>query len=179
MLVTIEVLEGRLGVDDEGELARFVRVGYPGLVAALGLVAGDRGAAEDAVQEALARAVRAEGRGQCIESLPAWVRVVSLNVLRNRWRPLGRERAALRRLGERSEAGAVEETREALLDLRSAVTHLPRRQREAVVLHYRLGLSVAEVSTAMRVSEGTVKTLLSRGRSSLAATLGWEEPGAR
>ena len=66
-MVTIEVLEGRLGVDDEGELARFVRVGYPGLVAALGLVAGDRGAAEDAVQEALARAVRAEGRGQCIE----------------------------------------------------------------------------------------------------------------
>ena len=84
--------------DGEGVLVEFVRVEYPVLVATLGLVCGSREAAEDAVQEALAKAVVAEQRGRHIDSLPAWVRVVALNLLRNRWRSLGRERVAIRRL---------------------------------------------------------------------------------
>jgi DNA-directed RNA polymerase specialized sigma24 family protein len=39
-------------------------------------------------------------------------------------------------------------------------------------LHYRLGLSVRETAAAMGVTDGTVKTLLSRARSALATTLG-------
>jgi RNA polymerase sigma-70 factor (ECF subfamily) len=58
------------------------------------------------------------------------------------------------------------------MDLVAALATLTRRQREAVALHYRLGLSVAETAQAMKVSDGTVKTLLSRARSSLAAVLG-------
>jgi RNA polymerase sigma-70 factor (ECF subfamily) len=172
--VSIGILEGRVRVDDgEGVLVEFVRVEYPVLVAALGLVCGSREAAEDAVQEALAKAVVAEQRGRHIDSLPAWVRVVALNLLRNRWRSLGRERVAIRRLvhtgtGDPDGGGS----REDVLDLRHAVARLPRRQREAVALHYRLGLSVAETATAMGVTDGTVKTLLSRARSALSAALG-------
>ena len=59
-----------------------------------------------------------------------------------------------------------------LMDLRAAVAGLSRRQREAVALYYRLGLSVAETAQAMRVSDGTVKTLLSRARATLAQVLG-------
>lgn len=159
--------------DGEGIMVEFVRAEYPVLVAALGLVCGSREAAEDAVQEALAKAVIAEQRGRHIDSLSAWVRVVALNLLRNRWRSLARERGALRRL---SHAGAgdpdVGGSREDALDLRNAVARLPRRQREAVALHYRLGLSVVETALAMDVTDGTVKTLLSRARSALSATLG-------
>lgn len=162
------------GTDDgEGLLVEFVRGEYAVLVAALGLVCGSRAAAEDAVQEALARAVVAERRGRHIESLPAWVRVVALNLLRNRWRSLAREQGAIRRLGRSTAAdGYAETARDDLLDLRHAIGGLPRRQREAVALHYRLGLNVAETAVAMGVTDGTVKTLLSRARQALATAVG-------
>jgi RNA polymerase sigma-70 factor (ECF subfamily) len=57
------------------------------------------------------------------------------------------------------------------MDLAAALSSLTRRQREAVALHYRLGLSVAETARAMKVSDGTVKTLLSRARAVLGAVL--------
>jgi len=158
---------------DEDQLARFVRTDYGSMVAALGLVCGDRGAAEDAVQEALARAVIAMGKGTTIDSLAAWVRVVALNLLRNRWRSLTRERRATRKATDRSPAAPSADLDE-LLDLQEAVAGLSRRQREAVALYYRLGLSVHETAQAMRVSDGTVKTLLSRARATLAQVL---EPG--
>ena len=61
------------------------------------------------------------------------------------------------------------------MDLAAALASLSRRQREALALHYRLGLSVADSARAMRVSDGTVKTLLSRARATLGAALRDEE----
>jgi len=48
------------------------------------LVCGSMPAAEDAVQEALARAWERSERGQDIGSLPAWVTTVARNLLRDR-----------------------------------------------------------------------------------------------
>ena len=163
--------------DEEGDVARFVGSEYPLLVAALGLVCGDRAAAEDAVQEALAKAVVLGRRGQRIESLPAWVRVVASNLLRNRGRSLGREQMALRRLAAQQTTAGADSADSAvaalqILDVQQALGTLPRRQREAVALHYRLGLTVADTAAAMGVADGTVKTLLSRARVTLAAALG-------
>lgn len=160
--------------DDEDELHRFVRMDYPMMVAALGLVCGSRPAAEDAVQEALAKAVLFRRRGRRIESLPAWVRVVALNLLRNRWRSLAREAVAFGRLGAGvgGSRGDDVEADACALDVTRAVASLPRRQREAVALHYTLGLSVADTATSMGVTDGTVKTLLSRARTALAVKLG-------
>jgi RNA polymerase sigma-70 factor (ECF subfamily) len=58
------------------------------------------------------------------------------------------------------------------LDLRDAVRALPRRQREAVLLHYYVGLPIAEVAALMRCAEGTVKSTLSDARANLAKALG-------
>lgn len=169
--MTIAMIERTVPVGvDEDQLARFVEADYGALVAALSLVCGDRGAAEDAVQEALARALVTMRRGTVIDSLPAWVRVVALNLLRNRWRSLGRERRATHTLSAMTRPVSVGDADE-MMDLRAAVAGLSRRQREAVALYYRLGLSVAETSQAMRVSDGTVKTLLSRARTTLAQVL--------
>lgn len=169
--MTVVIIERTVPVGvDEDQLARFVEADYGALVAALSLVCGDRGAAEDAVQEALARALVTMRRGTAIDSLPAWVRVAALNLLRNRWRSLGRERRATHRLDSMTRPDTVGDADE-LIDLRAAVAGLSRRQREAVALYYRLGLSVAETSRAMQVSDGTVKTLLSRARATLAQVL--------
>jgi RNA polymerase sigma-70 factor (ECF subfamily) len=172
--IELELTERTVWVTDEEQLAQFVAGEYPGLVAALSLVCGDHTAAEDAVQEALARAVVAQRRGT-IDSLPAWVRVVALNQLRNRWRSRSREQKATQRLLDTQVPSGVDDDLEVSMDLVAALASLSRRQREAVALHYRLGLSVAETAQAMRVSDGTVKTLLSRARAALGAALRDEE----
>lgn len=52
-----------------------------------------------------------------------------------------------------------------------AIRRLPDRQREAVVLKFWLDLSEREIAAAMSVSNGTVKTHLSRGLAALRPIL--------
>lgn len=52
-----------------------------------------------------------------------------------------------------------------------AVSALPSGERTAVILHYRQGLSVAEIASALGVTTGTVKTQLFRARRSLRTKL--------
>lgn len=158
---------------DESAIREFLHGDYPRLVAGVALVAGSRPAAEDAVQEALARAWERSERGEEIESLTAWVTVVSLNLARSRLRRMVAERRARERMGSRvgtaargpSDAGER-------IDVLRALASLPRRQREATVLRYYLGMNVAEVASALGIHEGTAKTTLFRARRALAAALG-------
>ena len=149
---------------------------YPRLVAGLTLVSGSRAAAEDAVQEALARAWDRSERGERIDSLKAWVTTVSMNVARSGYR----RRRAEHRARERVVAGASPAVRgpEAAggtVDLERALAALPRRQREATILRYYLDLDVREVARTLRIHEGTAKTTLFRARRALAAALGVNE----
>jgi RNA polymerase sigma-70 factor (ECF subfamily) len=136
------------------------------------LVSGSRPAAEDAVQEALLRAWERSERGEQIDSLPAWVTTVSLNLARSGLRRVLAERRARARLG-RTSSGELEEADR--LDLERALAALPRRQREAVVLRYYLGMDTREVARVLRVGEGTVKSTLFRARAALARALGVPE----
>jgi len=61
------------------------------------------------------------------------------------------------------------------LALVQALRTLPVRQRQAIVLHYLVDLPVAEIAQMLGVPQGTVKSLLARGRRALAATLGESE----
>jgi RNA polymerase sigma-70 factor, ECF subfamily len=140
-------------------------------VAALSLVTGSRPPAEDAVQEALARAWERTERGEHIDSLRAWVTTVALNLVRSGFRRLRAERKARARLAGGSGASPIASV-EDLVDVRRALATLPRRQREATVLRYYLDLSVLEVAQALRVNEGTAKTTLHRARQALARALG-------
>jgi RNA polymerase sigma-70 factor, ECF subfamily len=154
-------------------IREFLQDTYPRLVAGVALVAGSHTAAEDAVQEALARAWECSLRGERIESLAAWVTRVAINVSKSRLRRL-RGEAKHRRLmapeAERSSSGVA--AADVRIDVKRALAELPRRQREVTVLRYYLGLDVAEVAGILEITEGTVKTSLHRARRSLAATLG-------
>jgi RNA polymerase sigma factor (sigma-70 family) len=154
---------------DDAELREFVHTQYPRLVGAVALLCGSRASAEDAVQEALARGWERSLRGERIESLPAWVTTVSMNLARSglrRLRTERRHRAELR--PEAEDATGQAETR---VDLWRALGKLSRRQREATVLRYYLGLDVREIAEVMGTPEGTTKSLLSRARSMLAEEL--------
>lgn len=58
------------------------------------------------------------------------------------------------------------------LEVRAVIRGLTARQRQAVVLRYYGGLSVAETATAMGCREGTVRALTSQGLDGLRAQLG-------
>ena len=86
----------------EADIREFLDTAYPRLVTAVALVSGSRAAAEDAVQEALARAWERSERGERIESLPAWVTRVAMNLSKSRLRRLRAERGARLRTVPRS-----------------------------------------------------------------------------
>jgi RNA polymerase sigma factor (sigma-70 family) len=58
------------------------------------------------------------------------------------------------------------------IDLERAIAGLSRRQRQAVELHYFVGLDVATVAEVMGCAPGTVKATLSQARARLRELLG-------
>jgi RNA polymerase sigma factor (sigma-70 family) len=134
---------------------------FPHVMRAVFLVSGDPQLAEDAAQEAFARALV---RWRRIGSQPwvgGWVTTTALNIARKQLRR--------RPVHVREESTPPDDAE--LLDLRGAMRRLPARQQEAVALHYLLDLPVAEAAAVMACDEGTVKTHLSRARRTLERAL--------
>lgn len=167
------------------DLRRFLDVHYRRVVGSVSLISGDRSTAEDAVQQAIVTAWRR--RDEPIDRLAAWITVVASNEARSeRRRDASRQRVADRVRHDvgpldatTSSTGQPASTDPAMFDtdlidpdLSQALAGLPLRERQAAVLFYVFDLSVADAATAMAVSAGTVKTLLSRARSHLADALG-------
>jgi RNA polymerase sigma-70 factor, ECF subfamily len=123
------------------------------------------------VQEAFARAAVRWSQLQDYEVPEAWVRRVAMNLAADRSRKLRRQARAILRIGPPPEIPTV--SVEALA-LAEALGRLPVRQRQVIVLYYLIGLPVAEVARTLGLRDGTVKSLLARGRRALAAKL--DEP---
>jgi DNA-directed RNA polymerase specialized sigma24 family protein len=138
---------------------------FPAVFRAAFLLSGDRHVAEDAAQEAFARALVRWGRIGSQPWVGGWITTTALNVVRRqlRRRPLPAPSAPPATDGPDA------------IDLRRAVRRLPARQQEAVVLHYLLDLPVADTAATMGCDEGTVKTHLSRARLALERALGVED----
>jgi RNA polymerase sigma-70 factor (ECF subfamily) len=166
---------------DELTIRAFLATDYPRVVAGVALACGSRAAAEDAVQEALARAWERSERGEQYESLRAWVMKVAINLTRSAYRRSRAERRARERLAARGnlDLGAGQPSiggSDRSIDVARALALLPRRQREATVLRYYMDLSVLEVAAALGVNEGTAKTTLFRARQALARSLAEPAP---
>jgi RNA polymerase sigma-70 factor (ECF subfamily) len=131
-------------------------------------VAGDRVEAEDAVQEAFARAVASGERFRRVDNPEAWLRTVALNVLRRRWRRAQMFRGLTPRIASPSDVPGISEDHVAVIE---ALRALPFQQRETVALFYLGDLSVQEIAGTLDVAEGTVKSRLNRGRTALAGLL--------
>ena len=61
--------------------------------------------------------------------------------------------------------------------LSRAMAALPKAQRVTIALHYIEGFSIAEISAALEVPAGTVKTRLMHARRKLRAILEGENNG--
>ena len=159
------MFERSAGVGDDfaGCFEELYRVAYR---AAYGIL-GDRAEAEDCAQEASARALVRWRRVH--EYAPAFVARVSVNLALDRVRATQRA-TRLRRPAEtpadRFELAARRR------DLAIALTALPTRQREAIVLRYLVDLPEADTAGAMGCTVGTVKSTVARGLDKLRVELG-------
>jgi RNA polymerase sigma factor (sigma-70 family) len=159
-------------VQDDAAVEEFLRVGYRRVVAAVALVSGSLAIAEDAVQEAIVRAWERSRTSNDIESLESWIATVALNLSRSRLRRIRIEHRALPHLVQPDTSPPEGDS----VDVRRALSQLPRRQREAIVLRYYLDLDVRELAVVMHVSEGTAKSTLARGRRALGRSLRLDDP---
>lgn len=156
---------------DDGEFVRTVYdASYRRLVGQLVVATGDLAEAEDAVQEAFARAVNHARTFRDTDNPEAWLRVVAINVARSRWRRMQRWAGLLPRLAPL--ASYDDHSTPDRIALLEALKRLPAAQREAVTLHHLADLQVSDIAAQLGVPTGTVKARLSRGRAALAALLG-------
>lgn len=150
--------------DPKARIRAFVRDEYARVVGAVALATRDRDGAEDAVQDALVKALATEAQP---DNLAAWVTVVAINNARSKHRRADAERRAVSKL----EWPAPPEPSADAAAISQAVAKLPARQREIATLFYYVDASVAQIADAMGITEGTVKTQLHRARTTLAASL--------
>jgi RNA polymerase sigma-70 factor (sigma-E family) len=138
------------------------------------LVLGDRGAAEDVVQEAFCGLFRAWDRLPNHDRVVGYVRVSVLNGCRSAIRRAKRSPGPVAvppAVSAEAEALHAEEQRATV----AAMRRLPSRQRQALVLRYFADLSEGEIAKAMGVSRGTVKSTTARGLEALGRMLREEQ----
>jgi RNA polymerase sigma factor (sigma-70 family) len=143
-----------------------VRRYRPSLVTFAGcIVPGHK--AEDVVQESLARAHTALGRGDAAINLKPWL----YTIVRNRALNMLRDEPAFDHLDENYDGvpqpPEVAARREELAALIANVRGLPGPQREAIVKRELEGRSHEEIASSLGVSAGAVRGLIYRARTAL------------
>ncbi|MCU7725926.1 SigE family RNA polymerase sigma factor [Actinoplanes sp. KI2] len=152
----------------EAEFDAFYAATAKRVVATVYAMTGDLAEAEDAVQEAYARAWQRWGRlTQQGDPLP-WVRTVASRLAISTWRRTRNRLRAQLRHGPAPDLPGLSENRVALI---AALRKLSPDQRRAVVLHHLLDLPVEEVARETDSSSGAVRTRLSRARKLLGEQL--------
>lgn len=156
----------RLSQAEQEDFNAFVLSRSSALLRTAHLLTGDRGHAEDLLQQALERLVRHWRR---IDGEPdAYVRRTLVNLATDRWRlrarrPQESEPDGLDDLPAADGHGSVEDR----LDLVAALRILTARQRAVLVLRYFDDLSEAHTAHLLGCSPGTVKSTTSRALARL------------
>ncbi len=150
------------------EFEAFFEEQHGPVVRALTLALRDRAAAEDAAQDAFAKAYRQWRRVAMMDRPVAWVYVVALNgARRTRRRDLAAPAPDL--IGAAPDPAGPVAVR---VSVKDALDLLAPRQRLAIVLRYLADLQVAEVAAAMGCSVGTAKATLHTALARMRVELG-------
>jgi RNA polymerase sigma-70 factor (ECF subfamily) len=177
-------LEQRPGDDQAALLARFVAGDRRAAEALTDLIAprilrfaarmlGDLAEAEDVTQEAMLRLWRMAPDWQSGAAQPAtWVYRVAANLCTDRLR---RRRNILHEVPELpdpspSQHAHVMQTAR-IQALEAALSQLPERQRQAVILRHLEGMSNPEIAAIMMLGVEAVESLTARGKRNLSAIL--------
>ena len=150
---------------------------YPMLFGLAYRLLGDRGEAEDALQEAFLKLADHPVLERPDDEVAAWLRRVCLNLGANRLRDERRGRERLERAGrlelaegigdDGAPAGAVLRA-EDRAEVRRALARLPERQRDCLLLRHS-GYAYAEIAVTLGIAVGSVGVLLARAERAFRA----------
>jgi RNA polymerase sigma factor (sigma-70 family) len=161
------------------DLVELFRQHHAALVRLAALLVHDLPTAEDVTQDVFAAIQsRPAGAGLQPGGEMTYLRVCVINRCRSvhrrqaLWRRIAGGRAFsyldVAQASAEDEVIKAEERRQVL----SALAALPARRREVLVLRYYLGMSEAQIASALGISPGTVKSTAARAIATLATKLG-------
>ncbi len=169
-----EVLLQRIAIGDTAAVSALVSRKLPRLLSLARRMLGDPAEAEDVAQETLMRTWKqaahwVPGKAR----IDTWMHRVALNLcydrLRRRRDSVSTDDVEL--LDPADSAVARIEQTQAAQRLQQALSTLPGRQREAIVLSYYQEMSNMEAAALMGVSVEALESLLARARRTLRQTL--------
>lgn len=153
---------------DTGAFDDFYRSAAPRVTHLVYAATGDLTLAQDATQEAFARAWSDWAKVSTHDDPLAWVRTVARRIAISEWRRGQARSRAYTRHGAQETHAAPSEDRVAVV---SALQRLSPVLRETVALHYLADRTLEQISAELEVPVGTVKARLHRGRAQLAELL--------
>jgi RNA polymerase sigma-70 factor (ECF subfamily) len=148
----------------------------------LRLLGADPHEADDLMQDTFVRVAEGCRRGELLQSPAAFLRGVARNLLltaRRRTRtssPAGEWADAVDRLIEQ-QPGALDDDR--IEALRTCITRLQGRMRQAVEWHHKEGVSCEEAAARLGLGLDGIKSLLRRARKALRECIEQRTSGAR
>lgn len=169
----LEAAAGELDVpfemDEDAFRAFYDRTARP-LWAYLARITGDRQAADDLLQEAYYRLLRARIAHDDESHRRHYLFRIATNLARDGYRRRSTSPDIVERDLERTATnrGSSPDTR---IDLNRALARLKRRERELLWLAYAQGSSHQEIGAALGLRTGSIKPLLYRARRRLAELL--------
>ncbi len=172
----LELLAGRLRRGDHTAAEELVDCYYERIYLFMRAVGHDRQISEDLTQETFLRAWYHIGQLRDGKALNGWLFRIAGNVSRLYWRRHkdvdagSREGLEMPLGGPNGLEGAS--GHEESVRLRVAVAKLPRKLRQAVVLHYMEQLTISEAADAAGVRQGTLKSRLNRALEALREQMG-------
>ena len=130
----------------------------------------DRGRAEELAQEAFLRAYRGLGSWRKEAAFSTWLFALAANLYRSELKRIPARMIAIEDVAEPrdwrpSDGGLEEADRDRAV--RRAVSALPPKYRDALILFYFHDMDVAAAAQSLGLPEGTLKARLSRGREFL------------
>jgi RNA polymerase sigma-70 factor (ECF subfamily) len=169
-----QALMSRIARGDQAAFRALARRHAGPTVALAARILGNRADAEDVVQDALLRVWTNAPRWQPLAQFRTWLMRITVNLCLDRKRraPWVALEAAGELVDPSPGASARMETNERELQLSTAIGNLPVRQRTAIVLVYREGMSHAEAAEILDTSVSAIETLLARGKDNLRRALG-------
>jgi RNA polymerase sigma factor (sigma-70 family) len=127
----------------EGEIMRFIL-----------RATGDRDDALDLFQETWLRAYRSYRQLDSADGLRPWLFRIASNLCLNRKRDRARRARVIADVEFREEhAGAVSPMHDSTIHLKSMLSRLPNKQRQALVMRKLGGLDYGEIAAALECSE--------------------------
>jgi RNA polymerase sigma factor (sigma-70 family) len=147
-------------------LERIYRAHFRAFVRTATAYLGDPEAARDAVQEAMASAIRNRRAYRGDGTVEAWVWRIVVNAIRTEYRE--RTKSLWFADGADEEPGSCSPDDESSVALvRAAVRRLPERQRLVLFLRFYADMDYAAIATVAEISEGTVGAALNVARERL------------